>query len=277
MLEPNTTYYVQIKPRNSVGVAENCDQIWSFTTMDAISTFPYIADIESVSIPDLPEFWQDNSFSEANWISSDLASHSGNNAMACYNTTGFVKMDYDNWFISPPFSVSAANEYNIRYFYRPLIGGSSESMSLYWGNTPYIEDLTNLLYEDANFNGDWEEASSMLFPEEDGIIFLGIHMNSVLGYGGFVDDVTFDDWGTVSVNNNLDENIRLYSQSNSLIIETSEHMIGADVRVTNTIGQTIYSGKIGSNKTQIPIYSQTGLFIVTMIKDGNIISAKVIH
>ena len=276
MLEPNTTYYVQIAPRNSMGVSDNCTEIWSFTTMESISLYPYIADMESLTTPELPEFWQDNSFTEANWFSSDLASNSGENAMACYNTSGFVEMDYNNWFISPPFSVEVGNEYNIRYFYRPLIGGHNESMTLYWGETPFVEDLTNILFEDNAFNGDWEEASSMLFPEEDGIVFLGFHMNGALGYGGFLDDITVSDWGTVGINTNDNDNVSIYTQSNNITILSSEQWLGANINVTNIMGQYVYRDKLSSTKTQIRTTNQSGLYMVSLVKNGKIITKKVI-
>jgi subtilase family protein len=277
MLEENTTYYIQVAPRNSVGVTGSCTQIWSFTTMPAITVYPHLEDMESVIEPELPEFWQQESFTDADWFSTDIASHSDDISMACYNTSGFVKMDYNNWFISPPFGVEVGNEYNINFYYRALIGGNAESMTLYWGSTPYIEDLTNVLFEAVDFtNGDWEEANSMLIPQENGIMFLGFHLNGISGYGGFVDDVKVSDWGTVGINNNNSDEVRIYNFSGNITIKTTDGWSGSDIMVANLMGQNIYSGKLSGNKATISISDKTGLFIVSLVKNGNIITKKII-
>jgi len=276
LLETSTTYYVQIAPRNNVGVNDACSQIWSFTTMDAIDVYPYLIDMEDVTTPELPELWQSTDYTNATWFSSNLISHSGSKSMACYDPTEFVQIDYDNWFISPPFSVAVGNEYRISYFYRPLIGGNSESMTLYWGNTPFVEDLTNVVYADNDFSSDWVEALALFVPDESGNIFLGFHMNSTQGYGSFLDDVKITDWGTVDVGNKLEnDKVKIYGYSGNVTIEASDVWNGADIMITNMLGQKIYQGRL-IGKTNIPISnnSQSGLYIVSLNKSGNLITKK---
>jgi len=185
-------------------------------------------------------------------------------------------MDYDNWFISPPFSLSVGNEYNVQYFYRPLIGGNSESMTLYWGTSPFIEDLTNVLYEDTDFSGDWEEANARIIPDSDQIIYLGFHLNGSMGYGGFIDDITLSDWGTVGIGDNLDSKIIITNKPGYIMINSSEIWNGADVIVTNLMGQKVYSGNINSNSTQISVDNKLGLHLVSVMKDGNIVTRKLL-
>lgn len=278
LLETNTTYYVQIAPRNNMGATDVCDQIWSFTTMDAISEYPYLIDMENVTIPELPELWQSTDYTNATWFSSNLISHSGSKSMACYDPTEFVQIDYDNWFISPPFSVAVGNEYRISYFYRPLIGGNSESMTLYWGNTPYIEDLTNVLYADNDFSSDWIEGLALFVPQEDGIIFLGFHMNSIEGYGAFLDDVKITDWGTVDIGNELEnDKVKIYSYSGNVTIEATDAWNGAEIMITNVMGQKIYQGYLsGKTNIQISNNNPSGLYIVSLNKSGNLITKKLI-
>ena len=276
LLETNTTYYVQVVPRNNLGASENCDQIWSFTTMDAITAYPYIIDVEDVTMPEIPVFWQDQSFNNANWTSSDLASHSGDQAMICYNSSGFVQMGYDNWFISPPFSLSVGNEYNLQFFYRPLIGGSSESMTVYWGTSPFIEDLTNVLYEDNGFSGDWEEGNARIIPGQDEIIYVGFHLNTESGYGGFIDDIELSDWGTVGIDNTEDNNIVISSKPGFVTINSSDAWNGADVIISNLMGQKVYSSSINNTSMQIPVGNKLGLYMVSVMKDGNIVTNKLL-
>ena len=276
LLETNTTYYVQVVPRNNLGASENCDQIWSFTTMDAITAYPYIIDVEDVTMPEIPVFWQDQSFNNANWTSSDLASHSGDQAMICYNSSGFVQMGYDNWFISPPFSLSVGNEYNLQFFYRPLIGGSSESMTVYWGTSPFIEDLTNVLYEDTDFSGDWEEGNVRIIPSQNELIYIGFHLNTESGYGGFIDDIELSDWGTVGIGDTEDNNIIISSKPGFVTINSSDAWNGADVIITNLMGQKVYSSSINNTSMQIPIGNKLGLYMVSVMKDGNIVTNKLL-
>jgi hypothetical protein len=244
--------------------------------MDAIDVYPYLIDMEDVTTPELPELWQSTDYTNATWFSSNLISHSGSKSMACYDPTEFVQIDYDNWFISPPFSVAVGNEYRISYFYRPLIGGNSESMTLYWGNTPFVEDLTNVVYADNDFSSDWVEALALFVPDESGNIFLGFHMNSTQGYGSFLDDVKITDWGTVDVGNKLEnDKVKIYGYSGNVTIEASDVWNGADIMITNMLGQKIYQGRL-IGKTNIPISnnSQSGLYIVSLNKSGNLITKK---
>lgn len=278
VLESNTTYYLQVAPRNNIGVTETCDQIWSFTTMEAISLYPYLNDMENLTTPDLPEFWQSSSFSDATWFSSSLVSNSGSNSMACYNTNGLIKTNFNDWFISPPLSVQLGNEYRITYFYRPLIAGNSESMTLYWGNTPMLEDLTNVVYEDNDFTAsDWIEANALFIPQESGEIFLGFHMNSIEGYGAFVDDILVSDWGTVGIGNETTVgNVKMYSHSGNITIEASDNWINADIMITNIMGQNVYKGQLSGTTQKVSLAGNTGLYIVSLSKNGNQVTKKLI-
>ncbi len=275
LLEPNTTYYVQVVPRNGVGTAENCENIWSFTTMDVVNSFPFIMDAESAMIPELPHLWQAHSFSDASWQSSDLAAHSGDQSMLCYLSTGFVKLDYNNWFISPPLAVQSGNEYNVQYFYRPLIPGSSESMSLYWGNTPSIEDMTNLLYSDNSFAGDWEEANARIIPDSDGLVYVGFHVDTEQGYGVVVDDFEFADWGTVGIDDKERTDFYVHNFNGTVNIYTTDNWSNANIVVTNLMGQDIYKGNINSTKESVEISNQ-GIYFITLIQNNEIETRKVL-
>lgn len=66
LMEPSTTYYLQVVPRNSQGTAADCNTIWSFTTMDTISDYPYFENFSDANIPLPPTGWQSDDMSEAN-------------------------------------------------------------------------------------------------------------------------------------------------------------------------------------------------------------------
>jgi len=81
LMDINTTYYLHVVSRNNNGIAENCEVIWSFTTMDAIADFPYLEDIEGITSPAIPDFWHTQNYSELEWLSTSLTSNTGINAM----------------------------------------------------------------------------------------------------------------------------------------------------------------------------------------------------
>ncbi|MFK5856089.1 MAG: S8 family serine peptidase [Bacteroidota bacterium] len=278
LLEPNTTYYLQVSPRNNIGANNECMEIWSFTTMEEIIQYPYLIDMENVNIPALPEDWQTTSFTDASWFSSGQAGNSGDNSMACYNTSGFVKAELNNWFISPPFSVETGYEYMISYYYKNLLPGTDESLTLFWGNTPMIDDLTNIISEQVDFsNINWEESRTLFVPDNDGAIYLGFQMNSTFGYGGFIDDVQVEHWGTVGIGDEVAVgDFNIYSNNGRIFIIADESWIGSDIVVTSMLGQNIYQGNL-SNGTdvQIPINNQSGLYIVSLNNNGTLFTKKV--
>ncbi len=139
-MKESTTYYLKVVPRNSQGASAACDDIWSFTTMPAISSYPYVEGAEGVSVPELPQYWQAKNYSVASWASTDLIDHTGSNAMACYHPDGLVLMDFNNWLVTPPFRVEEGKEYNISYYFRGFLPSNAETMPLYWGYTTAAED-----------------------------------------------------------------------------------------------------------------------------------------
>ncbi len=276
LLEPNTEYFLQVVPRNNLGTNNDCEQIWSFTTIPAIYQYPYIIDVENINTPELPEFWQMASNTDASWLSSGQASNSGNNSMACYNTSGFKLEAHDEWFISPPFNVELGNEYVISYFYKNLFPGQKESLTLFWGNTPFVEDLTNVISNNVEFtNNNWEQSSSLFIPQENSYIYLGFQMNSENGYGGFIDDIKVENWGVVGVDEDISKNIKIYSSSSSIKITASAEWIGSNIMINNILGQNIYNNNFTGN-ISIPINNNNkGLYIVTVTNGSNKLTKKV--
>lgn len=278
-LDPNTTYYLQVQPRNNRGANAMCGQIWSFTTMDVIDQYPYIVDMEDIITPELPEYWQSVSSSGAEWFSTSQISNTGNNSMACYNNNGLVKEDLNEWFVSPPLQVEPGNEYYIKYFYKNLLPGKSESLSLYWGISPNVEDLTNLLFEDNDYSSsDWIESGSLLTPDESGYIFLGFNMNKQQGYGGYIDDIEINDWGTVDIADDpITDNVNIYSHSGNIYIKASDNWNNATIKISNIIGQSINKSNLSDyGSTTIPVHNQPGIYIVSLYKAGNTITKKII-
>lgn len=277
LMEPQTTYYLQVVPRNSFGPAENCEQIWSFTTMEAISQYPYLMDMSEVETPEIPQYWQSADLSEAVWVSTSLDSYSDNHSMLCWNPGGVIETDYDNWLISPPFNMETGEEYNISYYYKSFLSNHNETLKLYWGNSPSVEDLTNLLFEDIDFaDGTWRKGSGVYTPDEDGLVFFGWHVESIAGYGVFVDDMLVENWGPVGVaGEEPAANVSIYQHNNTLIVKAGESWNGAGIKVANTVGQIIYNG-IFNNQTVINLNHKNGLYIITLQKGNKSEARKIL-
>ena len=278
LMDPLSTYYLQVVPRNDVGPAENCEQIWSFTSMDAISQYPYLADMSEVEIPGFPEYWQSSDLSDALWESTDLVGHSDNQSMMCWNPEGVIETDYDNWLISPPFSVTAGDEYSVSYYYKSFLNNQNETLKLYWGNSPNAEDLTNLLFEDIDFaDAEWRKGNGLYIPQENGLVFFGWHAESVAGYGVFLDEMLIDNWGTVGLgNDSFQEGISIFQQSGKVVIDAGENWNNAELKIVNTMGQIVFSG-IHFNYSVIELNNtKSGLHIVTLQKGNNVETRKII-
>lgn len=272
-----TTYYLMVVPRNSVGAAENCETIWSFTTMDAITEFPYVEDLEQVEVPEIPEFWNTLSYGELDWLSTSLTSNSGDNSMGCYNADGLIETDMDNWLVSPPLSLEGGLTYPVSFVYRNFIPDHAESLSLYWGSSPEPSGLTNMLFEALEFTGSgWQQADVPLAPAEDGIYFLGWHAGSTGGYGVFMDDLMVDA-GTVGLDEISKDDPRIYSSYGKVFIDADESWIGANLRVVNLMGQLVYAGEY-DQKGQLQMNSvhRNGLYFVSLQKEGRVFTKKLV-
>ena len=277
LLEPSTTYYLQVSPRNNIGANNECEQIWSFTTMEVISQYPYLIDLENVNIPALPEYWQTISFTDVSWFSSSQAGNSGSKSMACYNTSGFVKDELNDWLISPPLNVEMGYEYMISYFYKNLLPGTNESLTLYWGNTPMVDDLTNIISEQVDFsNNNWAESRTLFIPQNNEPIYLGFQMNSEFGYGGFIDDIQIENWGTVDITDNKTDNINIYASSGSIVVDADDYWNNATILVANMLGQNVYNGRFSDeSNNKIPMGGNTGIFVISLTKKGNLFTKKI--
>jgi len=277
LMELGTTYYLQVIPRNSVGPAEGCNEIWTFTTVEPIAEYPYLLDMSDTDVPEIPDLWQTQNYSDATWSSTSIIGHNNNKSMLCFNPAGIVETDYDNWFISVPFSVEVGKEYYITSFYKNMIFSHPETLSLYWGYQPTPEALENNLFTDENFDSqDWLMSESLLIPDADGAIYLGWHAESLAGLGILLDDILVEDWGTVGTNEHPDNGAKIHAYSGKVYIRADEKWNGADVQVINMMGQIVYSGKY---RVQMVVdmagTGNLGLYIVNITKGFNAHSKKV--
>lgn len=271
-MDPSTTYYLQVVPRNNQGPNESCNEIWSFTTMDAISNFPYIEDVEGAAIPFLPEFWQSLNYSSTfdfHWESTGILSNSGDKSMVCYSKTGQHR-SFNNWLISPPLQVDATREYLVSFSYRGFFPNTAEKLSLFWGANADTTDMIHLLYNDDNITiQDWVETSVLLVPDHDGHIFLAWLADNQEGIGVFIDDVIIEDWGLVGLEDSKEKQLRVRYVEGRIMLESEFVMDRAELQVFNVQGQLVSSSILpASRNAQIPVNLTSGVYIIQVKAEG---------
>jgi hypothetical protein len=277
LMDPSTTYYLQIVPRNNVGIATGCDVIYSFTTMDAISTYPFEDKFADVDEPELPFGYQSVNLSDGVWQSTEFIGNGNSKSMICFNED-IVNTDFDNWLISPPFVVEDGMEYAISCDYKSFTGGTPEAITLYWSDSPYKEDFDEVLFSNPNFSGNpWKTGLGMARPDEDGIIFVAFHVHSDGGFGVLMDNFKIENWGPVSTGLEQEmEKAHIFSHDGRVMIKAGESWKNADVSIVNLMGQEVFRGSYtGDMQVSLKQMAQTGLFVVTLKKGDQTRTEKV--
>jgi len=276
LMDPASTYFLQIIPRNGLGPAEGCDQIWSFTTMDAISQYPYIQSVSGLSFP---EYWQSTENSDASWHCTDLESHSADFSILCSQLDGLEETTFDNWFISPPFIVDSGKVYKVDFFYKNAVDGNSESIKLFWGETPFISDLTNLGYQgNTNDTEVWASGSGIIQPDFNGLLFLGFYTDNQQGYGLYIDDISIDYRDPSDVNEQKPEKgPSIYYSSGKLYFESAGLSQATELSVYNQMGQVVYRKELNVQSiVNLSTYTKSGIYIVRIKTGAQVLTKKIL-
>ena len=275
-LEPSTTYYLMIQPRNNLGVNNECQTIFSFTTMDAVSAFPYLTDVEEVDTPEFPFGWQGLNYGSMTWETTSLIGNSGTKSFALLTTNG-QPAPMNNYLVSQPIVVESGKEYMISFAYRGFLPSTPESLRLLWGVNADTLDLTNEIFNNPSFNqSGWAEGEALLVPEMDGHIFLAFHANTADGRGIFIDDVMVEDWGPVGVLEANERLMRIRYANGKLQINSEKIFENLTVNVTNTAGQQVLNQPLKrvANQT-IDLNVDSGVYLVRIQGNGLDKTAKI--
>jgi hypothetical protein len=265
-MEPSTTYYLKVVPRNNMGANADCDVIWEFTTMDAIDDYPFLTNVEDATLPKLPDYWQAWNYSphwNLNWESTNLTAAVGSKSMVVM-TTGGQSRTFNNWLVSPPIQVDAAREYLVSFSYRGFLPSSPERFSLYWGLKADTTDLVNKALEVQGINVNaWRSETALLVPEHDGYIFLGWLADNPSGIGLFLDEILIEDWGMVGVAESLEKQIRVQHRDGKLSIQSEFSLEGMELSVVNAAGQSLLQQQLpGVMQYETAIDLPTGVYVV---------------
>lgn len=264
-LEPLTTYYLTVKPRNTFGVAE-CPNIYSFTTMDVMSTLPYEMTVESVTPPALPPYWSAINNGLLSWSTTSLIGYNSSKAFACYSQNGSPQA-LDNWLIAPPFQVSAAKEYKLSYAYRCFFPSNPESMKVAWGTAGDASGMSNVLFDSQTISDqNWLLGDHLIVPGVDDHIFIGWHAYTPSGMGQFVDAVKLEDWGAVGIAESPEKKISVDYNGGLLSVSFMDKFSDLTLKITNMAGQTLLMERIsGAENYTKEIDLKQGLHIISVI------------
>ena len=263
-LEPLTTYYLLVKPRNTFGVAE-CQNIYSFTTMDVISQYPYEMTVEGATTPALPEFWTSIDNGLLSWTTTSLIGYNSSKAFACYSQNGQAQA-LNNWLISPPFQVSAAKEYKLTYAYRCFFPTTPESLKVAWGTDADDANLSNVLFDSQTISDqNWLVNNHLIVPGVDDHIFVGWHAYTPSGMGQFIDAVKLEDWGAVGVAESPEKQISVNYSKGVLIVDVMADLGKLSLTVVNAAGQSIESvSMLNQEKFQKTLNLAPGVYVVSV-------------
>jgi hypothetical protein len=275
-MQPLTTYYLKVIPRNNVGTNDNCNTIWSFTTMPAINSFPFLTDVENATIPQLPEHWQAIDNSSLKWTSTNLIGFNSSKSLSCYSTNG-QNQSFNNWLISPPIAVEDGNEYFISFKYRSFLPSTPEKLSLRWGIAADPEQLTNVAFQNSSFNdANWLNGEALIVPGITGHIFLAMYLDNNNGLGAFVDNILVEDWGPVGIQSEEGLSFRVRYNNGVLSIDPNGLNI-SEIQLINTAGQTMYSAQsVGNNRHEAQLVLSQGVYVVQVKTGGKEKAIKLI-
>jgi len=174
--------------------------------------------------------------------------------------------------------MEAGNEYNLSYYYRALISGTAESFTTYWGTTPFTEDLTDPVYQDTAYSSSsWKQANGIMRPDDDGVFFIGFHVASTQGYGLFLDDIEIENWGTVGIGDDQTKDAPvIYAYGKKVYISAGQEWLGADISITNLMGQIVYRGTYNGNRTiTLNNNINQGVYVIKLESASNTMVKKV--
>jgi hypothetical protein len=268
-LQPSTTYYIKVVPRNNLGPNASCNAIWSFTTMPTMNSFPYLVNVENVTVPNLPEFWQAWNYSDyfdMNWESSSFIGHSGSKSLLVYATSGGQRRAFNNWLVSPPIEVDATREYMVSFYYRAFNPNTAERLKMAWGTQADTNSLSNLAFSAEGFNvAAWTQGQSLLIPDLDGYIFLGFIADNPDGLGVFIDDILIEDWGLVGVEESLEKQVRIQYRDGRVRVQSEFLLEGAEMSIVNSNGQVVMHQRLPeTTHFETAVKLSTGVYIIQL-------------
>ncbi len=209
-LKPNTTYYVQVVPRNSQGAATGCSTIWSFTTGNAtpVSTFPYSENFDG--FPDASgngigngNNWKNGTADDIDWTDTTGATPSSGTGPSGDHTSGsgvylYVEASSPNYpsrsaeLFTPYFDWSNENNPTLEFWYHMLGEEMGDLIVDVYGNGQWNNAVLTLSGQQSANDTDWKVATIYLNDYKGGSNHR-IRLRALTG-GGWQSDIAIDDF-----------------------------------------------------------------------------------
>lgn len=273
-LVPNTVYQVFVRTNCSATSQSVLSGPFQFQTGCApnttVAAFPYSETFDNI-IPGQPlpcgiTILNANG-DAATWAINKTAPNSGVNAMR-YTSAITNSLAADDWFFTPPLTTAASTRYQVAFRYRGegILNSTSnytERLEVKAGSSPTAAGQTTTLYTNNNItNTSYALANATstpvvaVFAPGAGTQYVGFHVISAAEQGNlYIDDLSITSAVfTATTSEALLRAVSVFPNPSTtgafdLEIHGANAKGAMSVRVTNTLGQLVYTGTARDNFT----------------------------
>ncbi len=205
-LQPNTTYYIQVVPRNNQGTNSSCNTIWSFTTENAnpVTTFPFQENFDSFTSIGSGNDWTNDSGDDGDWSvnsgstpstgtgpTQDHTSGSGQYLYIEASTGGVGYANKRADLLTPYLDLSGLNNPTMEFWYNMYGAGMGDlHVDVYAGGV-WNKDVLLLSGQQSSDGSDWKVATVNLAAYQSGSV-QRIRFRGVTGTS-WQSDIAIDD------------------------------------------------------------------------------------
>lgn len=172
-LLPNTRYYAMAQAVCPGGNGSG----WyttEFTTACATLTLPYFQNFDTVTAPAIPPCTSTQDLNGGGaWGTTTAIPYSVPN---CLTYTSSTTVAANDWFYTPPMTLSSGTTYRLTFYYRNSSGVKPEKLEVKCGTGNNAAAMTNLIYNDANIlNTNYKVVEQTFTVPSSGTYYVGFH------------------------------------------------------------------------------------------------------
>lgn len=190
--------------------------------------------------------------------------HTGNYTYSIRTDGAGGNSSNDDWLFSECFELEAGVCYNLNFFYRSRF--STENLSVYIGTDANSAAMTELLFDDPDFNSDsYLEADVPFTVETSGVYYIAWHTDGGTSgrYFIHIDDVSLNQ--SVNTPNIISVNAEIFDR---------EAVFSAEIENPGNILWDFGDGNQSAEMNPSHIYEQPGTYTVTLQVSDNCISVE---
>ncbi len=205
-LQPNTTYYVQVVPRNRQGAATGCTTIWSFTTGTAttITTFPYNENFDGFQNGiGTGNDWKNGTSDDFDWTDQTGTTPSSGTGPNGDHTSGsgiylYAEASSPNYpsraaeLFTPYFDWSAQNNPTLEFWYHMMGADVGDLIVDVYANGQWNNSVFSVSGQQSTTDTDWKVATIYLNDYKGGNV-QRLRLRVLTG-GGWQGDIAIDDF-----------------------------------------------------------------------------------